>query len=418
MTDICCYQGLVRSHQASLSGELRVDAAASIVADALEALLAMRRGTARGQAASAGPGAAVAEIHLEQAGAAAPRWGELVSCWIAPPPDAPSKAASNTVTARVVGPEGIAWRATLRLQEGLPAVAHASPAVPPEHALPPLRILRPMRKLDCDQAGHVNVQVFMDLADEAVGVLCLQARPAADRLQIVQARVSFKQELFEGDVVAVHSGIRSVAAQGLEVVHGIVHQPSGLVACVLETRIAALDAEGQSAAASGLMPPADSIGDWPSLPPARPPSQPRVPGRPPEQAVTTVLSVVDAWDADASGCLTTRALVNLCSTGARQYLARIGLTGERFLREQITVAAVDYLVEIRQRPRLGCNLELRSAYLSGSAKSIRFSHHVMDADDGTVYATVEIVGVMLDLATHRSMEVPADVRQRLAPVTA
>jgi hypothetical protein len=27
--------------------------------------------------------------------------------------------------------------------------------------------MRSMRKLHCDQAGHVNVQVFMDLVDEA-----------------------------------------------------------------------------------------------------------------------------------------------------------------------------------------------------------------------------------------------------------
>lgn len=277
-----------------------------------------------------------------------------------------------------------------------------------------------MRKLHCDQAGHVNVQAFMELVDEAAGVLCLEARPDAARLQIVQARVSFKQELFEGDVVAVHSGIRKIDAQGMEVVHGIVHQPSGRLACVVETRIIGLDATGKPMAGIGPLPvPPDApIGDWPSLPLARSPALPRVPGHPVAQAVTTGLSVVDSWDADDAGWLSMRATIDLCSTGARQYLATIGLSGARFLREKFTVAAVDYLVDIPQRPRLGCNLAVRSAYLSGGAKSIRFSHHIVDADDGTVYATVEIVGVMLDLTTHRSMEVPADVSQRLGTATA
>jgi acyl-CoA thioesterase FadM len=125
------------------------------------------------------------------------------------------------------------------------------------------------------------------------------------------------------------------------------------------------------------------------------------------------MAVVDAWDCDDSAHLSLRALVNLCSTGARQYLATLGLTGERFLRERITVAAVDYLIDVVQRPGLGRNVTLRSAFLSGSAKSIRFAHHLVDSDTGTLYAVVEIVGVMLDLATHRSTEIPADVKQRL-----
>lgn len=45
---------------------------------------------------------------------------------------------------------------------------------------------------------------------------------------------------------------------------------------------------------------------------------------------------------------------------------------------------------------------------------IRFAHHVIDSDRGEVYATIEIVGVMLDLMTHRPMEVPQDVKLRIA----
>lgn len=45
---------------------------------------------------------------------------------------------------------------------------------------------------------------------------------------------------------------------------------------------------------------------------------------------------------------------------------------------------------------------------------IRFAHHVIDSDRGEVVATIEIVGVMLDLMTHRPMEVPQDVKLRIA----
>lgn len=414
--DILCSQGLVRPHQADRLGQLRADAAATIVADAVDAFLATRRDAPAGaQTAQTGAGGPVVALTLGQAGTTGLRSGDLVSCWIGP---AAGAAASKRLAARLSGVAGPAWEASIELASDLPAAADGKALPPPEQALPPMRVMRTMRQLDCDQAGHVNVQVFMELVDEAVGVLCRQASADAARLQVVRARISFKQELFEGDVVTVHSGIQRVDPDGADVVHGIVHQPSGRLACVVETRIAALDASGRPAPLQEplLLAPGEPAGDWPALPLARPPALPRAPSSPDRQAVSTSLSVVDAWDADRAGWLTMRSLIDLCSTGARQYLATLGLNGARFQRESITVAAVDYLIDVQQRPRLGSNLTVRSAYLSGSAKSLRFSHHVLDSDDGTAYATVEIVGVMLNLATHRSMEVPADVRQRLGLV--
>jgi len=393
------HKGLVNAGQTHADGELRAEAAAALVADGLEGLLATRRGPSD---AASTPRPKARALTLEPVAPGLLRVGDIASCRI----DAPSDAAAATMLqATLQGPGGAAWRATLRLDQALPEAAAASAPDPAGPALPPLRVLRPMRKSHCDQAGHVNVQVFMDLADEASTVLGLEAIGKDAALRITQARISFKRELFEGDVVAVHSGIRLVDGQQLEVVHGIVDQASGALACVLETR---LRSDAPIAIAT-----AERVGDWPALPLARPPAAPRASAEPPADAVTTSLSVVDAWDADRSGCLSARAMVNLCSTGARCYLASIGLDGARFLREQITVAAVDYLIDIRERPPMGCGLAFRSAFLSGSAKSIRFSHHLVDGDNGTVYAVVEIVGVMLDLKTHRSMEIPGDVRQRL-----
>lgn len=222
-------------------------------------------------------------------------------------------------------------------------------------------------------------------------------------------------ELFAGDAVSVHSGIRGIDALGLDVVHGIVHQPSGQLACVVETRLAQLDVSGrarQSTIGDKSFRNGE-IGEWKALAKARAPAVPAAPDRPEAGAMTSCMAVVDSWDADADGWLQTRALIDMCSTGARQYLASIGLDGARFAREKITVAAIDYLIEIRQRPRLGNNLTLRSAYLSGSSKAIRFSHHVLDTDQNEVLATIEIVGVMLDLVKHRPMEVPQDVKHRL-----
>jgi len=384
-SEVCCASGLVRAQQLDAAGALRVDAAAAIVGDALDTLLRRRCGT-EAEASPAPTGLSMERVAPELLGL-----GELGICWLS--------ATGDKLTARLCGPRGTAWRASIELTTPLPG---DSPAAS-DTALPPMRVMRVMRQQHCDQAGHVNVQVFMDMAAEAVEII-------GSDLHICQARISFKKELFKGDAVTVHSGIHRVDDQGLHIVHGIVQQPSGTLACVVETCVAAT-----------ATPAAEPVQEWPSLPLARTPALPRPAARPDAQAAITGMTVVDAWDTDARGRFSLRALVNLCSVGARQYLGSIGLTGARFLAEQITVAAVDYLLELQQQPPqlpgLGSNLTLRSTFVSGSAKSIRFAHHLLDSDDGRVYATIEIVGVMLDLKTHRSMEVPADVRQRLGLAT-
>lgn len=393
MPQPCCYQGLVGADRADPSGALSLDGAAAIVADALRAWRSLQVGR---EAAAALPAATA--LSLRRGPAAAPRAGEVVRCTLAP-----SSPEGGRLVARIDGARGAAWEAELDAEPaaGQPPAADA-PA--DEAAWPPMRLMRTMGHADCDQAGHVNVQVFMALADEATRVLSLQAGGPADALRIVRSRIAFKRELFQGDVVTVHSGVRRVDADGVDLVHGIVHRPSGALACIVETRVSA------DAGAGGL---SAQAGDWPGLPAARPPAQPRPGASPPDGAVTTAMSVVDAWDADASGQLTLRTLVNLCSIGARQYLATIGLTGARFHREKISVAAVDYLIEVVRRPALGSNVTMRSSLLSAGGKAIRFAHHLVDSDDGSACATVEIVGVMLDLAAHRSMPIPDDVKKRL-----
>jgi acyl-CoA thioesterase FadM len=425
MTDKTVYRGLVQRNQADASGLLDAQGASSTLVDAFHIFLALSSpAPVVGVPASAGQVLTPASLQLQRLDGPAPAVGETMR-WVL---DAQASAEPpGEFQAQLFGAAGPAWSGTVRCQPD-PVAGQVWPGgsaslalsdVPDSSAdLPAALALLRMKAEHCDQAGHVNVQAFLGLVDEAVGALCQGMAGPRTRLQVVEARVSFKAELFCGDVVSVHSGIRGADRQRLVAVHGIVQHPSGRLVCVVETRLAALDDSGRprdhdwDAATLRAL----TIQDWPALPKARPPALPSAAQGPTGVSTLSCMAVVDAWDVDACGWLQMRALVNLCSTGARQYLAQIGLDKARMLAEHMTVAAVDYLVEVQQRPRLGCNLTLRSAHLSASSKSIRFSHHLIDSDLGTVYATVEIVGVMLDLASHRSAEVPADVRLRLNPV--
>lgn len=406
------YLGRVHRQHVDATGVMDAQGAAAVLLDAWHCWLAL----AAPAAAGAGPRPDPDTLRLQRLAGPAPALGQTLRCR-----RVAGAAADRPDTLHLVldGPAGAAWAGRLRCADVDPAALDAAHPAADALGLPPVLGLRRMKAEHGDQAGHVNVQVFLDLVDDAVGVMGQDAAPGAGRQHIVQARMTLKSELFCGDVVSVHSGVRTSDPMGQDLVHAIVHQPSGRLACVVETRLAALSPAGQPAGqAAQPARPHQPLQDWPALPLARPLADPRAGPQPIATAIPTCLAVVDAWDADPAGWLQPRALVNLCSTGARQYLARIGLDAGRMAADAMTVAAVDYAIDIHQRPRLGCNLTLLSAPLAVSAKSIRFSHHLVDSQSGTVYATVEIVGVMLDLRSHRSMAVPADVRSRLAPTPA
>ena len=414
--EVCCYQGLVRPHQTDVSGEMRMDAATTLLIESVDAYLSlMQPSNTVSKNDAAVSKQTVTAITLTKTESPLPKLGEIVTCLISVLSD---KGLKPLLSAQLTGIHGKAWLATIELEVEDSGSLWKTKLGAEQLNWPPMRLIRRLQKNQCDQAGHVNVQAFMELADEAVAVLCIQSLTELPRMQVVKARISFKHELFEGDMVSVFSGIRSITSTGLDVVHGIVHQPSGRLACILETHIAVLDSIGKTKQFTEAVEtfPGELINDWPSLPCAREPALPRVANLPLSNSLTSVMAVVDAWDADEFGFMNMRAIVNLCSTGARQYLATIGLTGLRFSQEKITVAAVDYLIEIYQRPRLGSNITVRSDYLSHTGKSLRFSHHFMDSNEGSIFATVEIVGVMLDLSNHRSTEIPKDVLERLLRV--
>ena len=73
---------------------------------------------------------------------------------------------------------------------------------------------------------------------------------------------------------------------------------------------------------------------------------------------------------------------------------------------------MDYLIDVVQRPGLGRNVTLRSAFLSARANSIRFAPHLVDSDTGTFYSVGEIVRVMLNLAPPPPYALQDDVIKR------
>ncbi|WP_168201747.1 acyl-CoA thioesterase [Phreatobacter aquaticus] len=388
MSDHHLIQTIVRRAQAGADHRLTAEAAASLAVDALAVHLAGQRFSVTG-------------VSVARQQAALPKTGDVVACSL-------ESAEGARLRLLVGGQAGAAYAADVSWS--VTGEGASAPQMAVDPALPPIAATRTMRMDHCDQAGHVNVQVFLELVDDAIAALAGRSGLWA-ALKVIEARVQFKSELFCGDAVVVRSGVRQVSSESADIVHGLFHLASGRLAAVVETRCGV--ASAADLAALGALSEA-----WAVLPAARPPADPRPPGAPSSNAIESCRATIDAWDVDPDDNASMRGIIQLCSTGARQFLGAIGLDGLRFAREKITVAAVDYLVSLPIRPRLGQNVVLRTVPLGFSAKSMRFCHYILDADTGAVFGTVEIVGVMLDLATHQSTTIPTDVADTLKRLTA
>ncbi len=401
----------LRPAQLDVSGGLSIEAAAALMTDALHAALA-RAGIDRAALTKAGAQVCVTGIEIAAGPVHAVEGMRVgVSAEAGPPPGIEGRMdlVLSDSAGGLVARGRIGWQLTA-------AVEASGPIAAPDD-LPAPVAGRLMKGEHCDQAGHVNVQVFLDLADDGLAGMAetLGLAPADGRLRFTAARVQFKSELFAGDSVAVRSFVRDATPAGLTITHALTRVPGSPAAALVETTAQPVGADGRPAPlpAAWVAAGRQAMAEWAGAPPPKPLADPAMPATPPANAVETCRETIDTWDVDGDGLLSSRALVRWFSTGARQYLGTIGLDGARFARDQITVAAVDYAMSVPVRPRQGANVVLRSAPLDVGAKSMRFFHHMTDADTGEVYASVLITGVMLDLKVRRSMEVPADVRDRL-----
>ena len=108
----------------------------------------------------------------------------------------------------------------------------------------------------CDHMGHMNVMWYVGKFDEATWNLfaTLGMTPAVLREQgramaAVQQNISYRRELYAGDVVAVRSGILEVRDKVVRFVHEMRNAASQEIAAVCELTGVQIDASSRKSCA-------------------------------------------------------------------------------------------------------------------------------------------------------------------------
>jgi len=88
----------------------------------------------------------------------------------------------------------------------------------------------------------------------------------------------------------------------------------------------------------------------------------------------------------------------------------IGITGSWLQKNNFGRVAVEMKLSILQPARVGAVLKLVSRSPRVGEKTITLVHQVVDMETGSVYATGEVVGLIMDLEGRKALPIPEFAR--------
>ena len=129
-------------------------------------------------------------------------------------------------------------------------------------------------------------------------------------------------------------------------------------------------------------------------------------------AFMTCKKAVNTWDLDYSQMGSSQFKVGCVSDAATHLFTYCGADYNWRSKYNIGSAALDYSVRYYKTAPLGMAVTMYSNFTKIGNKSLKFIHHMIDDTSGEVVMDIEIVAVLFDLEKRKSMEVPHDFRKK------
>ncbi|KZL16740.1 bifunctional 3-hydroxyacyl-CoA dehydrogenase/thioesterase [Pseudovibrio axinellae] len=91
----------------------------------------------------------------------------------------------------------------------------------------------------------------------------------------------------------------------------------------------------------------------------------------------------------------------------------VGLSKDTVKSEKRAVAALEAKTKFMAEVSAGELLYIKSGFLEVSDKTVRFQHIMYKAQDHTEVASVQLLGVHMDLEKRKAIPIPQDLRAKL-----
>ena len=271
-----------------------------------------------------------------------------------------------------------------------------------------------VRKEDCDQMSHMNVQYYFGKHADAIKCLFNKINSySSDEIdyKILNERCIFSREVHLNSVLEIVFKVKSIENNELLLLSKVYSIDHENVSAYFETALSLnINAKTKNIILNLFSLDTITFLNELEFSNLRPLTDNRPPQNYSRDAFISCKSAVNTWDLDYDEVGSSQFKIGCVSDAATHLFTYCGADFNWRNERDIGSAALDYSVRYFKDAPLGMAVTIHTNFTKIGNKSLKFFHHMVDDSTGDVIMDIEIVAVLFDLKKRKSMVVPEDFR--------
>lgn len=273
-----------------------------------------------------------------------------------------------------------------------------------------------VKKEDCDQMAHMNVQFYFGKHSDAIKNLFNEISSNLKQnlnFEIENERCIFSKEVHLNCALEIVLNLKSISKNKLILLSKVFCPNNKNVSAYFEITISLNISERIKEVINKIFISNNNTYlnelEFKKL---RPLEDNRPSKKFDNTAFITCKKAVNTWDLDYSQMGSSQFKVGCVSDAATHLFTYCGADYNWRSKYNIGSAALDYSVRYYKTAPLGMAVTMYTNFTKIGNKSLKFIHHMVDDTSGDIVMDIEIVAVLFDLEKRKSMEVPDAFRKK------
>ena len=271
-----------------------------------------------------------------------------------------------------------------------------------------------VRKEDCDQMSHMNVQYYFGKHADAIKCLFNKINSySSDKIdyKILNERCIFSREVHLNSVLEIVFKVKSIENNELLLLSKVYSIDYDNVSAYFETALSLnINAKTKNIILNLFSLDTITFLNELEFSNLRPLTDNRPPQNYSRDAFISCKSAVNTWDLDCDEVGSSQFKIGCVSDAATHLFTYCGADFNWRNEYDIGSAALDYSVRYFKDAPLGMAVTMHTNFTKIGNKSLKFIHHMVDDSTGDVIMDIEIVAVLFDLQKRKSIVVPEEFR--------
>ena len=273
-----------------------------------------------------------------------------------------------------------------------------------------------VRKEDCDQMSHMNVQYYFGKHADAIKCLFNKINSFYTKnakYKILNERCIFIREVHLNSVLEIVFKVKFIEDNELLLLSKVYSIDHKNVSAYFETSISLdLNKQLQEIISDLFSSSCSTFLNELEFSNLRPLTDNRPPQTYSKNAFISNKSAVNTWDLDHEAMGSSQFKIGCISDAATHLFTYCGADFNWRNEYDIGSAALDYSVRYFKDAPLGMAVTMYTNFTNIGNKSLKFIHHMVDDSTGDIIMDIEVVAVLFDLKKRKSMVIPEDFRAK------